>query len=214
MSESYKKDIPKLAPCTERYLDKEDIYEPIFDIARTNNRYFETHPGFSDEEYKPEDDTYLSVTNFSELLKYVRDNLEEKTPGTVVHTGPIANETKLIREKLLKFFDNNIITFDSEPGLVLVEPEEIIIQRPYVEVMASKETIKKMIEGTAKHEYIRYVDYNNRMHILSDFKNFEKKDDYVAFFGTRYMTIDDTLKSYYGYIFSDKFFDDLLKLAL
>lgn len=178
-------------------------------------------------------DPVNKVTNWDEVVKYSLDYLLNNKSKYAFHQGAYANETSLIRDKLLKFYEYNVITTDSQPGLYIdtqinIESnpslfdqmkENIYVQLPYVTIMGEKELLNLIIHKMLNHKYITcgiieqncVVDINLKQY----FPNFESKG--VSYgkcvFGMRVINEKDNPNEFFEYVFSQKFFDDLLEIT-
>ena len=231
----------KILQNEERYLDrfftKSFIEQMILPIAVQKNRYFSDDNIYLEhlcDKYDVKNDPYEFVINYDDLHRYVKYFVEGKYDpfiyGIRNHTGPLSTETYLIQEDLLKFFEKGYITQDSEAGLVLTSTYDSTgynIQRPYLFLMGEKDKIQKMHEAIAEHSMLTAIDYEADIQMDSIFNHFTSitleeehmmRDKYTfGFFGIRYPNDEDNkkdyFKSYFEYILSNQFFQDLLEIA-
>jgi hypothetical protein len=230
----------KIGHCDERYLDmfsKSFIEHTILPIASQQNRYLSDtilYPEHLRNKYDVTKDPYNYVYDYTDLLRYVKYFVEAKYDpfiyGIRNHAGPLSTETYLIQEDLLKFFDKGYITQDSEPGVVYhtkFEASGYSILRPYLFIIGEKTKIQKMYEAVGSHPMLSCIDYDVSVHMDSLFNDFTEisleeensmRQTYTfGFFGTRYPNQSDykkdNYKSYFEYILSNQFFQDLLEIA-
>ena len=231
----------KIQQCEERYLDgyysKSFIEQTILPIAAQNNHYFSDdilYPEHLKDKYDITEDPYDEVIDYKSLHQYTKYFVEAKYDPFVYgmrnHPGPLSTETYIIQQDLLKFFDKGYITQDSEPGVLFktnYNQTGYSILRPYVFLIGEKTKINKMYEMIAHHSMLSAIDYEVDTHIDSLFNMFTEisleqeqymRNNYTfGFFGTRLPTQDDMekdlYKSYFEYILSNKFFQDLLEIA-
>jgi hypothetical protein len=209
----------------------------ILPIAIQKNRYFSNdilYPEHLRNLYDIYHDTYNQVIDFSTLHKYVQNFVEAKYApyiyGIRNHPGPLSSETYLIQEDLLKFFEKGYITQDSEAGLILnstITTTGYNIQRPYLFLFGEKEKIQKMYEAIGKHNMLSAIDHDTDVVIDAIFNDFTgisleeeelMREKYTfGFFGIRYPDEEDYkkdyFKTYFEYILSNQFFQDLLEIA-
>ncbi len=219
--------IYKIEPNQERYIDHlfdlDTIYHQIVPLSEQYNKYFseDTYDANLKNKYDISNDPYLQVKTHDELVEYYIQFITQQgffKYGIRGHTGPLSKETYLIREELLNFYDKNIITFDSEPGLVSTYNSFTTVQKPYVFLLVRKDMLYDLYEFVASHDMISCIDYDAKQQMVqlkNDFPNVSDLDDYTfEFFGIRDPTKEEIsnpalLESYFEWIFSDQFFTEL-----
>lgn len=187
-------------------------------------------PAYQEEQWYI--DPVTIITNWSELVKYSLYYLLYNKSKYAFHDGPYANETLLIRDKLLNFYKYNVITTDSQPGLYIdsqieINPfslnfdqvkEDIYVQLPYVTIIAEKELLNLIINKMSNHKYITcgIIDQNCivNINLINKFPNFNSGNVIYGkcIFGMRVINEKDNIYEYFDYVFSQKFFDDLLEM--
>ena len=166
------------------------------------------------EEYDTEEEEYKHVTVFSELKTYMKKTLLSLPPyGNRMHTGPLNNETSLILKYLIRIFDNNFITLDSQPGLIIIGGNTI--NRPYVFLYGENNRIDKLYDIILNHDFLAIINYPKetdeiKLNFFPSYIDFDKyKQIYI---GTRHINSDETIENYYELIFNDYFFIELIRI--
>jgi hypothetical protein len=231
----------KIQQCEERYLDgyysKSFIEQMILPIAAQNNHYFSDtvlYPEHLRDKYDVTKDPFDEVINYESLHRYIQYFVEAKYDPFVYgirnHPGPLSTETYIIQQDLLKFFEKGYITQDSEPGVLYktnYDKSGYSILRPYVFLIGEKTKIERMYEAIAEHSMLTAIPYEIDIHMDSLFNEFTEisleeeqimREKYTfGFFGTRLPTKEDyekdCYKSYFEYVMSNQFFQDLLEIA-
>jgi hypothetical protein len=231
--------IYKIKPLEERYIESffnlEIIYNEIIPYAIRIERFFVDNlldnymiTSITNNNYDIKKDPYLNVKTFEELLEYMKlyilSNNEDSMNGIICNKGPLSYETNLIQNKLLQFYNKGFITFDSEPGLISIDTNTnlINIQKPYVFIFGDSDKIDYIQQMIGEHNMLSCIEYSNdefKRSLKRDFKNLDNIDNKkFGFFGVREIS-ENELKdfnsrmNYYEYIFSNKFFDDILNLC-
>ncbi len=218
--------IYKIEPNQERYIDHlfdiDTIYTLIAPLSEEYNKYCtgDTYDKTLINKYDISNDPYLQVKTHAELVEYYKKFIKQEglfLYGIRGHPGPLSKETHLIQNELLKFYDKNVITFDSEPGLVSVYNGFTTIQKPYVFLLVKKDLLYDLCDFVASHDMISCIDYDPKEHmehLKNDFPNVDLNDYTYEYLGVRNPTqqeIDNPLllEMYLDYIFSNKFFTEL-----
>jgi hypothetical protein len=222
----------------ESFFDSEIIYNEIIPYAIRIKRFFVEKilnnymiSSITTNNYDIQKDLYLNVKTFEDLLEYMKlyiiSNNEHYMNGIICNKGPLSYETILIQNKLLEFYKKGFLTFDSEPGLISIDSDTnlINIQKPYIFIFGDSDKIDYIQQMVGEHFMLSCIEYSNEEYketLKRDFKNLDKLDKLdnkkFGFFGVREIS-EDELKSfnsrmnYYEYIFSNKFFDDILDLC-
>lgn len=230
--------IYKINPLEERYIesffDIKLVYNEIIPYATSVERFLidsilNYYMIFSlrSNNYDIEKDSYLEVKTFEDLhgymKSYILSNTEPYINGIICNKGPLSYETGLIQNKLLEFYNKGFITYDSEPGLISIDENNLInIQKPYIFIFGDSDKIDYIKQMIGLHDILTCIDYSNEEYtenLKRDFKNINNIDGKkFGFYGVRDIT-ETELKSvssrmnYYEYIFSNKFFDDILDLC-
>jgi len=214
----------------ERYIDffydLDTIYSKIIPLSQSYQKFFTQHPYDKSliNRYNIQNDSYLDVKTFDDLLKYYQKFIEQKDEkflyGIRGHTGPLSKETKLIQDELLEFYEKRVITCDSEPGLVsLFEDGYLSIQKPYVFIIIKKSMVEYLYEFVDTHDMISCIEYDSEEHmeyLKRDFPNLTNLDGYTfEFLGVRHPTNEERknsekMEKYLEYIFSNQFFTDIV----
>ncbi len=218
--------IYKIEPNEERYIDHmfdlDIIYTDIIPFSEDYNKYFtgDTYDKTLLNKYDISNDPYLEVKTHTELVEYYKKFINQEglfKYGIRGHPGPLSNETQLIQNELLNFYDKNIITFDSEPGLVCNYNGFTTVQKPYVFLLVRKDILYDLCDFVASHDMISCIDYDPKehmKHLKNDFPNVDLNDYTYEYLGVRNPTqqeIDNPLllEMYLDYIFSNEFFTEL-----
>lgn len=155
-----------------------------------------------------------NVKNWEDINSYHISFLKGETPGTPNHPGPWNIETEYILGPLIKILNNNILTMDSQPGLMV---DDDYIQKPYIQIGGSAERIHKILidllcsgekgENTFDNTIIKYVPYGARKLNFTGYKNYQHDGkDYVSV----YLGIETPkylINEYTDYVFSNRFFN-------
>ena len=205
---------------TERYdyhLKPTQI-KKIIPIAKKYNRYHNIEflgKSIITQEYNNEETEYMNIITFNDLREYTHKLIKSLPPyGTIVHTGPLNNESSLILSYLDEFFKNNLITTDSQPGLIVSNDNSV--HRPYLFLYGSNTRIDKLYDIILAHDFFAIVPYDSSTSYIKqeDFPSFIDIKNYKEItIGTRHINRCEKLEDYYDKILSDYFFIELLKIV-
>ncbi len=157
-----------------------------------------------------------NVKNWNDINRYHISFLKGETPGTPNHPGPWNIETEYILEPLFKILSNNILTMDSQPGLMV---DNDYIQKPYIQIGGSAGRIHKILinllcsdKNTFDNTIIKYVLHEMKKLDFTKYKNYQYDGkDYVSVF----LGIDSPkylINEYTDYVFSNRFFNRIANI--
>ena len=167
------------------------------------------------DEYKCNQFFAQNVHNWSELCGYHILFLQGKTPGTPDHPGPWNKETIYIIDPLIRILKHNILTMDSQPGLIVQDDNIDTIQKPYLRIGGPVNRIHRILikilfpagETTLDNTIIKYVPTTIRKIDFNQYINYDNNN-------TEYMSVmlgietpNVLLPEYNDYLFSNRFFD-------
>ena len=160
-----------------------------------------------------------NVKNWSEVCGYHILFLQGKVPGTPSHLGAWNKETKFILDPLVRILSKNILTVDSQPGLLVSddtsEESEEYIQKPYIRIAGPVQRIHRILvkllypkeNTTFDNSVIKYSPQSLETVNLWGYKNYQKDNQvYISVM----LGIDNPpyfYKEYVEYLFSNRFFD-------
>ena len=157
-----------------------------------------------------------NVKNWNEVCGYHILFLQGKTPGTPDHLGSWHKETKLIMEPLIRILSRGILTSESQPGLLIYDPEmDEYIQKPYIQIAGPAARIHRILVkllypkdvATFDNSVIKYDPTSLEEIHFWGYKNYQEDDqEYVSVV----LGIDNPpyfYKEYVEYLFSNRFFD-------
>lgn len=232
-------DARKIAIERRRYVNLEDMTEYGYDIDLFEDSCIQNNQNRQDNtdqnkngcssccDYDAEKDKCIynaekcvlffveNVKNWSELCGYHILFLQGKVPGTIKHPGPWNKETQYIIQPLTRILNHNILTADSQPGLIVRdENDEEYLQKPYLAISGPAGRIHRILSKIFSSEnqnvQIKLVPYDLKEVSLDGYENYDDNDttDYVEVM----LGIDDTnyLESkYVDYVLSNRFFDTI-----
>ncbi len=160
-----------------------------------------------------------NVKNWSELCGYHILFLQGKTPGTPHHPGPWNKETSYIIELLTRILSREILTLESQPGLIIYDNDTEYMQKPYLRIGGPAGRIHRILikllypqdDITLDNSVIKYVPYILKELEFWGYDNYQENNqeddqDYVSVM----LGIDTPsfLSSQYTeYVLSNRFFD-------
>ena len=224
--------IYKIQPGEERYIEKYfdvcQLHEFIIPQSQYYKRFIFMENVYNYELnqnlYELEKDNFNELATYDDLLKYHREFIVNSKDGIRTHMGPLSYETNFIKKDLIKFYDKNIITTESEPGLVLIFSDgNYSIQKPYLFVICKKNPflenlLNKKIALNLMISLINYSQTENAEIYKSFYPNIKDLDSYeFLFFGMRNPTEEEItnpelLEKYFDYIFSNDLFKEILEM--
>lgn len=224
--------IYKIQPGEERYIDKFfdvcQLHEFIIPQSQYYNRFIFMENVYNYElnqnTYDIEKDNFNELTTYDDLLKYHKDFIVNSKDGIRTHMGPLSYETNFIKNELIKFYDKNVITTESEPGLVLIFSDgNYTIQKPYLFVIFKRDAclLSSIYDEVASNPMITLLDYKqfeNAEIYKSFYPNIKDIDSYeFMFFGMRNpnkeeMEDPELMEQYFDYVFSNDFFKEILEM--
>ena len=125
----------------EKYFDLCQLHQFIIPLSQFYNHFVfmtELHNyELRQNTYDKETDNFNKLTTFDELLKYHYEMIADlNKTGIRTHMGPLSYETNFIKKELIKFYEKNVITTESEPGIVYMFSDgNYSIQKPYLFVI-------------------------------------------------------------------------------
>ena len=161
-----------------------------------------------------------NVTNWETLCGYHILFLEGKTPGTPESPGSWNKETSIILDPLISMLKGLILTLDSQPGLAIYDEDYgNYIQKPYIQIGGPADRIHKILKDilfpkeivTLNNSIIKYVSYGLVNIKFDGYENYQQDGkEYVAVI-LGIDTPEILTSDYVDYIFSNRFFDTIVR---